>query len=430
MAEEKFDVIIIGGGIAGTVSAYLLASEGLEVLLIERGNYCGSKNMTGGRIYTSNLEEIFPDFLQEAPFERKVTHEKISLMTEDSNFTIDYTSPKLGLPGSDSYTILRGIFDQWLAEKAEEAGAGIITGIRVDDLIMRDGKVCGVIAGEDELESEIVILADGVNSLLAEKIGFRKPLNPKEVAVGAKEVIELPANVIEDRFQLQTDEGAAWLFAGYPSGGKFGGGIIYTNKDSISIGVISTLSELVKGEKPISQLLEDFKNHPAIQPLIKEGRLLEYSGHLVPEGGYQMIPKIIGNGVLVVGDAAGFCINIGFIVRGMDLAVESARCAAKAVLKAIKTKDFSERGLSSYQELLDESFVMKDMKLYQKFPQFLDRTPRIFKGYPEMVDEIMQDMFIINGEPAEPLLKSIKKDVKKVGVTTIAKDALRGVRSL
>lgn len=430
MADEKFDAIIVGGGIAGTISAYLLAKEGLEVILIERGNYCGSKNMTGGRIYTSNLEEIFPNFAQEAPVERKVTHEKISLMTEEGNFTIDYTSPKLGQPGSDSYTVLRGVFDQWLAEKAENEGAGIITGIRVDDLIVRDGKVCGVIAGEDELEADVVILADGVNSLLAEKLGFRKPLKCDEVAVGAKEVIELPKKVIEDRFQLKKGEGTAWLFAGYPSGGKFGGGFIYTNKESISIGVICRLSELVKGEKSLPQLLENFKNHPAIQPLIKDGKLLEYSGHLVPEGGYHMIPKIVGNGVLVTGDAAGFCINIGYTVRGMDLAVESARCVAKAVLKAKKLGDFGEASLSSYKQFLEDSFVLKDMKLYQKFPHFLERTPRIFKDYPKMVDAIMQEMFVIDGKPAKPLMKSINKHLKGIGIRNIAKDVWKGVRSL
>ena len=215
MSEEKFDAIVVGGGIAGTVTAFLLAKKGLEVLLIERGNYSGSKNMTGGRIYSHSLEKIMPNFADEAPVERKITSEKISLMTEESNFTIGFYSEMLGVQGSDSYSVLRGKFDQWLAEKAEDAGVSIITGIRVDDLIVRDGKVCGVVAGEDELESDVTILADGVNSLLAQKLGFRGELQPNQVAVGAKEVIELPQSVIEDRFQCNGDEGTSWLFAGH-----------------------------------------------------------------------------------------------------------------------------------------------------------------------------------------------------------------------
>lgn len=334
MSEDKFDAIIVGGGIAGTVSAYLLAKEGLEVLLIERGNFCGSKNMTGGRIYSHSLEKIMPNFADEAPIERKITREKISLMTEESNVTIDYYSDMLGQQGSDSYSVLRGKFDQWLSEKAEEEGANIINGIRVDDLIVRDGRVCGVIAGDEEMEAHVTILADGVNSLLAQKLGFRGELSPNQVAVGAKEVIELPENVIEDRFQCNGNEGTAWLFAGTPSGGRVGGGFLYTNKSSISIGVVSTLSDLVKADISVPQILENFKNHPAVQPLLKGGKLVEYSGHLVPEAGLSMVPKIVGDGVLVVGDAAGFCINLGYAVRGMDFAVASAEYAAKAVLKA------------------------------------------------------------------------------------------------
>jgi electron transfer flavoprotein-quinone oxidoreductase len=430
MSEEKFDAIIVGGGIAGTVAGYLLAKEGKEVLIIERGNYSGSKNMTGGRIYSHSLEKVFPNFAKEAPVERKITREKISLMTAESNVTVDYYSNLLGVQGSDSYSVLRGQFDQWLAEKAENAGAQMIPGIRVDDLIIRDGRVCGVIAGEDELEAEVTIIADGVNSLLAQKLGFREELQPHQVAVGAKEVIELPEKVISDRFNCNEGEGTAWLFAGYPSAGRVGGGFLYTNKSSISVGIVCTLSDLVKGDKSVPQMLEDFKNHPAVKPLVKDGKLIEYSGHLVPEGGVAMMPKLVGDGVLVIGDAAGLCINIGYAVRGMDLAVGSAECAAKAVLKAASVDDFSESSLNYYKQLLDESFVMKDMNLYKNFPHFMEETTRIFNEYPRMAADIMKDMFVVNGEPAKPLLKNAMKHVKKVGLMKIAKDGWKGVRSL
>lgn len=427
---SDFDAIVVGGGIAGTVAAYQLAKEGLGVLLIERGNYAGSKNMTGGRIYGHSLEKIFPNFAQEAPIERKITREKISLMTEESNFTIDYYSDLLGVQGSDSYSVLRGVFDQWLLEKAEEAGVEIITGIRVDDLIVREGKVCGVIAGEDALESDVTILADGVNSLLAQKLGFRGEIQPNQVAVGAKEVIELPASVIEDRFNCTGNEGTAWLFAGTPSAGRVGGGFLYTNKDSISIGVVSTLSDLIKGNTSVTQMLEDFKKHPVIEPLLKGGKLLEYSGHLVPEGGFDMIPQIIGDGVLVVGDAAGFCMNLGYAVRGMDFAVGSAECAAKAVVAAKNAQNFSKGFLECYRTFLYQSFVMKDLMHYKKFPHFLEHCPRIFDGYPRMAADMMADLFVVKGGTPQPLWKNMFKHLKKVGLLTLAKDAWKGVRSL
>lgn len=430
MSEEKFDAIIVGGGIAGLTAGYVMAKEGLDVLLIERGNYPGSKNMTGGRIYSHSLEKIIPDFAKEAPVQRKIVHEKVSLMTDDSAFTIDYTSQKLGIQGKDSYSVLRSEFDQWLSEKAEEAGVQVIPGILVDDLLVRDGRVCGVIAGEDELESEVVMIADGVNSQLAQKLGFRGEIKPHEVAVGAKEVISLPQKVIEDRFQLGNDEdGTAWLFAGSPSAGRVGGGFLYTNKDSISLGIVCTLADLENASKTVPQMLEDFKHHPAIEPLIKDGRMIEYSGHLVPEAGFNMIPKIVGEGVLVIGDAAGFCMNIGYAVRGMDLAVSSADCAAKAVIEAKRKNDFSEVSLSTYKALLDDSFVMRDLHLYRKFPEFIENE-RIFNQYPEMVTNIMEAMFVIDGVPAQPLMKSVMKELKKVGVMNLVKDGIKGVKAL
>lgn len=428
--SEKFDAIIVGGGVAGIVSGYILAKEGLDVLLIEKGNYPGSKNMTGGRLYSHSLEKIIPDFAKEAPVQRKITHEKISMMTEDSAVTVDYSSTLLGEPGKDSYSVLRGEFDQWLAEKAEEVGVQIIPGILVDDLIVQDGKVCGVKAGEDELESEVVIIADGVNSLLAQKLGFRGELQAHEVAVGAKEIISLPQKVIEDRFQLgNEEEGTAWLFAGSPSAGRVGGGFLYTNKTSVSLGIVCTLANLEKASKTVPQMLEDFKNHPTIKPLIQDGKLIEYSGHLVPEGGFNMIPKLVGNGVLVIGDAAGFCINIGYAVRGMDLAIGSAECAAKAVLAAKEKSDFSEATLSKYKDLLNESFVMKDLNLYKKFPAFMENE-RIFNDYPQMAADMMQSMFVIDGSPSQPLMSTMKKHVKKVGIMNLIKDGFKGVRSL
>lgn len=428
--SEKFDCIIVGAGVAGSIAGYLLTKEGLDVLVIERGNFAGSKNMTGGRIYSHSLEKIIPDFATEAPIERKITKERISLMTEDSNVTIDFSSKELGIQGSDSYSVLRGEFDQWLAEKAEEAGAQMIPGIRVDDLIVRDGKVCGVIAGEDELESEVVILADGVNSLLAQKLGFRGELKPSEVAVGVKEVIELPQKVIEDRFNCNEGEGTAWLFAGSPTAGRVGGGFLYTNQTSISLGIVATLKDLEHSSKTVPQMLEDFKSHPSIKPLIKDGKMIEYSGHLVPEAGVHMMPKIVGDGVLVIGDAAGLCLNIGYAVRGMDLAIGSAEMAAKAVLAAKQAEDYSETTLSLYQTMMDDSFVVKDLEHYKKFPHFIENTSRIFNEYPEMAANIMESMFVVDGQPSQPLLKNVMKQVKKVGLMNLIKDGVKGVRSL
>nr|WP_321258843.1 FAD-dependent oxidoreductase FixC [uncultured Pseudodesulfovibrio sp.] len=428
MSEDTFDVIIVGAGLAGCTSAYLLAQAGLETLVIERGNFPGAKNMTGGRLYGHSLEKIFPNFAEEAPVERCIAHEKISFMNENDSATLDYASPKSDDPANRSYSVLRSKFDQWLADKAESAGASIVPGIRVDDLIVRDGKVCGVVASGEEMEAHTVILADGVNSILGEKLGMVTKVTPHHCAVGVKEVIQLSKQQINDRFGCSDDEGAAWLFAGAPSDGQMGGGFIYTNEDSLSLGLVFGLHNIEKAGKSVPQMLEDFKNHPTVKPLIQGGKQIEYSAHVVPEGGHEMVPEMVGDGVLIAGDAAGLCLNVGFTVRGMDLAIASGEAAAKAIIAAKEKDDFSKSSLSSYKTELENSFVMQDMKLYQNLPEFLDNT-RMYNEYPNMVTGIMKDLFTING-PSMPLRKMIMPHLKQVGFLNLIKDGFKGAKAI
>jgi electron transfer flavoprotein-quinone oxidoreductase len=200
------------------------------------------------------------------------------------------------------------------------------------------------------------------------------------------------------------------MFAGFPSDGRVGGGFLYTNKNSISLGVVCTLSELTKGQKTVPQLLEDFKAHPAVAPLIKGGRLLEYSGHLVPEGGLSMMPGLIGNGVLVAGDAAGFSLNIGLTVRGMEYALGSGYYAAQAVLKAKEAGDFSARGLSVYENILNDSFVMKDFRAFKDAPEALDNE-RLFTHYPEFAGSIMKELYEVPAGPKKPLYRTVRQHI-------------------
>ncbi len=325
MSEDIFDAIIVGAGLAGSVAALVLAREGADVLVIERGNAAGAKNVTGGRIYAHSLERIIPGFAETAPVERRITHEKLAFMTETGAMTMDYLNADEASASQVSYSVLRSKFDAWLMAQAEEAGAQLITGIRVDNVVQRDGKVVGVEADGDILEANVVILADGVNSLLAEKLGMAKRVDAANVAVGVKELIELPKSVIEDRFQLQGNEGAACLFAGSPTDGLMGGGFLYTNEDTLSLGLVCGLHHLKDAKKSVPQMLEDFKQHPAVAPLIAGGKMVEYSAHVVPEAGMDMQPELIGDGVLIAGDAAGMCMNLGFTIRGMDLAVAAGK---------------------------------------------------------------------------------------------------------
>lgn len=428
MSEDIFDAIIVGAGLAGSVAALVLAREGADVLVIERGNSAGAKNVTGGRIYAHSLERIIPGFADTAPVERRITHEKLAFMTEKGAMTMDYLNGEEAVASQVSYSVLRSKFDAWLMAQAEEAGAQLITGIRVENVVQRDGKVVGVEADGDILEAKVVILADGVNSLLAEKIGMAKRVDAANVAVGVKELIELPKSVIEDRFQLQGNEGAACLFAGSPTDGLMGGGFLYTNEDTLSLGLVCGLHHLKDAKKSVPQMLEDFKQHPAVAPLIAGGKMVEYSAHVVPEAGMNMQPELIGDGVLIAGDAAGMCMNLGFTIRGMDLAVAAGEAAAKAVLSAKQNNDFSRNGLASYRQHLNNG-PMRDMRMYQRLPAFLD-NPRMFTRYPEMVVGVARDLFTIDGSAPVPMRKKILQHAKKVGFINLMKDGIKGVTVL
>ncbi|MEO3990944.1 FAD-dependent oxidoreductase [Pseudocitrobacter cyperus] len=428
MADDVFDAIIVGGGVAGGTAAYVLAKAGCEVLVIEKGNFAGSKNMTGGRLYAHSLEAIMPGFACEAPVERQVVREKITMLTEDSGVTLDYQHPGHSLAEEASWTVLRATFDPWLMGKAEEVGAQVITGVRVDELIVKEGKICGVKAGDDEIEARVVILADGVNSLLAKKAGIKQHISPHTVAVGVKELIELTPAQMEDRFGCVGTQGTAWLFAGAPSCGHMGGGFLYTNKTTVSLGLVMGLHNAGKFTHSVPQMLENFKHHPVVAPLVAGGKLREYSAHMVPEGGLNMVSELVGEGVLITGDAAGLCLNIGYTVRGMDLAIASGEAAAKAVIAAKERGNYSRQGLALYSDLLNRSFVMNDLKLYRNMPDLMD-NPRLFTEYPDMMANMMKSVFTVSGSQ-QPLRKKLFPHIKKPGLLNLLKDGLKGARSL
>ena len=354
MSEERFDCIVVGGGLAGLTTAYVLANAGKEVMLIERGNYCGAKNVTGGRMYGHSMEKVIPGFAKKAAIERKVVRERLSSVADGTFSTKEFASCDSQIPGGESYTVLRSKFDRWFAEQAEEAGAMLINDILVEDLLVREGRVCGIIASGEVMEADIVILAEGVNGLLAQKIGMKAPVESDMVSVGAKELIGLSKDVIQERFELNDGEGMAWMINGFDG---VCDAFLYTNHESISAGISMKVSRINQTEKSVPEMLEDFLEHPEIAPLLEGGKLLEYSAHLFPEGSIQKIGPFYGDGVLITGDVAGLCMNFGDTLRGMDLAVESGRLAAETAIKALDQGKFTREILAGYQKALEESSI-------------------------------------------------------------------------
>ena len=404
--SEKFDVIIVGAGPAGSAAAYSLAKMGFNILMIERGKYPGAKNVMGGRMYAYALNRLIPEFWKEAPIERKVTHEKLTLQGEKASFTLDFMDEELREP-PNSYTILRGKFDQWFAGKAVEAGATLVSSIRVDDLIRENNRVTGIVAGTDRIQANVVIAADGAVSLLSEKAGLKK-FDVLQFALGIKEIIELPEKTIEERFNLASGEGAAQLFVGHCTKGIQGGGFIYTNKTSLSVGIVVYINSLIEKKIESHELIREFNTNPAVAALIEGGKILEYSAHVIPEGGLKAMGKLYGDGILVAGDAAGFSMNIGVTVRGMEYAMASGYYAAQTVIQAKAKNDFTKAALSAYETLLNSSFVLTDFKNFQESLATLEYPP-LFKHYPELALNIMKDLYSVPAGPKVRLFPTVKK---------------------
>jgi electron transfer flavoprotein-quinone oxidoreductase len=409
---DKFDVIIVGAGLAGLGAAYTLAGSGLEVLILERGDYPGAKNVTGGRLYVNPIRDLFPGLFEKAPLERFITREGLTLMAKERAVSFSYSGNELRDEPHQSYSILRSKFDRWLSERVEEKGVAMLSKIRVDDIIKDGGKIVGVLAGSDELRADVVLACDGVLSLISEKSGLRSSASPQNFALGIKEVITLDPGVINDRFHLEGNEGAAHLYAGDVTQGNFGGGFLYTNRESLSLGVVIGIKEAMdeKLTVEVPALLEAFKGSPEIAPLIRGGTTTEYSAHVIPEGGFNALGKLCGDGILVAGDAAGLALNIGFTVRGMEYALASGYFAAQAVLKAKEVGNFNAETLNVYKNLLEESFVLQDLKNFQESLAVVG-NPRFFAHYPEMIGHIMKEIYAIPAGPKERLYPTLRKHV-------------------
>lgn len=400
MNQEKFDAIVVGAGPAGNAASYVMAKQGLNVLQIERGEYAGSKNVQGAILYSDALEKIIPDFREDAPLERHVIEQRMWTMDDKSHTGMHYRSDDFNEEKPNRYTILRAQFDKWFSQRVREAGALVLYETTVTELV-RDlgGRVLGVKTdrSSDAILADVVILAEGVNGLVGQRSGLRSELKPDTVALAVKEMHFLPRETIEARFNLSGNEGVVIEAMGTITKGMTGTGFLYTNEESISVGIGCIVSDFAESGATPYDLLEAFKQHPSIKPLLEGSECKEYAAHLIPEGGYKAMPELVGDGWIVVGDAGQF---VNAVHReGSNLAMTTGRLAAETVTWMKRRGDEPTRqALTEYTRRLEKTFVMKDLRKYRKIPALLDANKGNFFGtYPKLISGAMQTWFRVDG---------------------------------
>src|SRR2546426_623902 len=347
---EHFDVIVVGAGPAGSAAALTLARKGFSTLLVERGRSPGAKGMFGGRIYAWPFAELLPEWAKDCPIERRVVRENLAFLTDDASLGISFDAPKMAQGRGASFTALRARFDAWFAKKAQDAGAVLVTGIRVDDLWREDGRVRG---------------------------GFVAPNDP------------------------------------------------------VVLGLVVSSEDLSRKKVEIQEIQTRFRMHPAVQRLIRGGKVVEYSAHLVPELGAGMMPRLSGDGILVVGDAAGFLINNGYTFRGVDLAIASGVAAGEAAEAARAAGGMTAADLGGYEKFLPRPDVLTDLERFRRAPLYMKKD-RLFDVYPRMLMEIAERMYTVDGAGKERLFHVVLDEAASAGVPKLKMllDLLQGARSM
>ena len=367
---EHYEAVVVGCGPGGAAAAARLADHGIETLVLERGVEAGSKNVSGGLIYAEEsapytIEELFPGF-REAAAERPVTDYYIHNVAGNKVKTYDLTD----LHEHDTDwcdAVLRREMDSWLEqrvhEKTSETGGGVLTNVRVNGLLRENGEIVGVTCDElDPITADLIVAADGVNSELARDAGLMDWEEPAEWFQGVKAVVEMDPETVNDRFSIGDDEGVAHLFSGDLFEDVRGGGFLYTNEASLSIGTVFHLDSLVEQRAEPHELLNALLTHPLLAGWLgEEYDEREYAAKLVPDSKKVAHREPYRDRLVLVGDAGGQMQAQGPIIKGMNHAVTAGALAADAFAVTRGNADPEAPG-RRYASMLEESGTMNKLR--------------------------------------------------------------------
>ena len=255
----------------------------------------------------------------------------------------------------------------------------------------------GVRTTKEELRSKVVIDCSGVTSTLVEKAGLRTRLVPRQLYHGTKKVYRLDQQTIEQRLRLKPGDGRAIFFLGSFMHGIGGGAFLYTNKDTLSLGIVASMDSMIRETTEhfdrVGKLLDvqdDFERHPMVAELLDGSELVEYAAHNVPKGYKCILKKPYTDGYMVTGDALGAFVKIGPMIDGMRRAIATGMMAAKAFLEASSSGSFKSRNLAHYRDLLlpvyedvnrsgRDSFISESSIVYHSLPKLVFGTRLLTK---------------------------------------------------
>ena len=323
--KDRYDVVVVGAGPAGSIAAKNAAQNGLDVLLIEKRQEIGDPVRCAEGVGKLHLRQhIEPD-------PRWICADvKGSRIFSPDGTMVEMAEEVSG--GEVGYVLERKLFDRALANKAASAGADVMVKTRATGLIIENDTVCGVnvmhLGKESTIRCKIVIGADGVESKIGRWAGIDTSLKLSDIETCAQFLV---AGIDVDQdycvFYLGNEiapAGYVWIF---PKG---------NNQANVGIGILGSKS----GEKRAEELLTDF-----VSKHMPQGKIIEMVVGGVPVCG--SIECTIANGLMLVGDAARQSdpITGGGIINAMD----AAKIAADVATKAIAAGDVSTNMLQEYE---------------------------------------------------------------------------------
>ncbi|MBV8374526.1 MAG: electron transfer flavoprotein-ubiquinone oxidoreductase [Candidatus Eremiobacteraeota bacterium] len=382
--QLEVDVLFVGAGPASLAGAIKLgqlaksAGRELEIVVIEKGAEIGNHGLSGAVMDPRGLEELLPDWRQGAPVESPVTSDELWFLTAGGKVKAPLTPPPLRNHGK--YVASLQKISKWMGERAEEAGAQLFPSFPGQELLWEGERVVGVRTGDKGLDhagkpkpnyepgadilAKIVVLGEGPRGTLAKqaiaRLDLEKGCEPQVYAAGVKELWQLP----DDRFAA----GAVIHTLGYPLPSQtFGGAFIYGMAGNIlDIGMVTGLDYQNPTTDPQNEL-QRLKLHPAVRRMLEGAKLIRYGAKAIPEGGLFAMPRLYADGLLLVGDSAGF-LN-GMRLKGIHLAIKSGIMAAETAWDALSAGSCDSRTLSAFERRFKDSWAYAELRLSRNFHQ-------------------------------------------------------------